>query len=81
MKQASKRASTGRHNVLGLVLIEFFTQNFFYFYSAEPSRFKEPKLIYDESAVPSIYDDSWDTPADQPSFRPEDLRAQSSQMM
>ena len=52
-----------------------------YFFKAVTVRREEPKLIVDISAAQSYCDDSWDTPTDQPSFRPEDLRAKSTQMM
>ena len=49
---------------------------------AEPSRFREPKLIYnDASATHSTFtDESWDIPSDQPTFKPEMLRAQAAHM-
>lgn len=50
--------------------------------SAEPSRFREPKLIYNDTTTTqsSFTDESWDIPSDQPTFTPEALRAQATHM-
>ena len=68
---------------LQFILLYFKISHFHNFFTAQPSRFKAPKLLVDESAANNFCTESWDDPpsSNQPVFNSDTLKKNAPHMM